>query len=463
MTKVSLDYSNMLATRLSEGGVTWTDLEGPLSHRFAEVYARVQAAEADGTLGFMALGEFRAGLAEIQAVADSFGQWFENLVVLGIGGSALGTRTVADAILGPLWNQGEGDSREHFPRLFVLENVDPESISDLLNRLDLRRTLFNVVSKSGSTAETMAQFLVVAERLREEMGEEAARGHLLFTTDPERGSLRELAEAEGIPTLAVPPNVGGRFSVLSPVGLFPAAATGVRVEALLEGAQAMAARCRTPNLLENPAGMLAVLLHRAHVEDGKGIHVLMPYSDRLRTLGLWFQQLWGESLGKIQTTVHGPVSVGPTPLPALGATDQHSQLQLFMEGPADKVVMFISQTHASDPLAIPHLYQGQDAMGYLGGHTLKELLDVERSATAEALRRQGRPNLHLELPKVNEESLGELLYLFQLTTVMAGFLYQVDPLDQPGVELGKVLTYGLMGRPGYPVPELDGGDPRAVV
>ncbi|MEX0980261.1 MAG: glucose-6-phosphate isomerase [Gemmatimonadota bacterium] len=463
MNPLKLDYNNMLAPRLDGSGMDPDALEGKVAERFRAAWEDVEARRATGEMGFFDLPWASHTLEQVQELADGFGQWFENLVVLGIGGSALGTRMLGDALLGPWWNEGDGEAREHYPRLYVLENVDPDTVADLLARLDLRKTLFNVVSKSGSTAETMAQYLVVADLLRREVGEEKVRGHFLFTTDPDAGPLRQLADAEGIPSLPVPPNVGGRFSVFSPVGLLPAAVTGIDIHALLAGAATMEERCRTPELRQNPAGMVASLLHAADTEGGAPIHVLMPYADRLRTVGLWFQQLWAESLGKAVDRAGNPVHTGPTPLPALGATDQHSQIQLFMEGPPDKVVVFVAVAESPDPVEIPPLHPGIPALSYLGGHSLKELLDTERRATAEALRLRGRPNMTVEVERVSAHTLGELVMLFQIATVYAGALYDVDPLDQPGVELSKELTYGLLGREGHERPDIDPGDPRWTI
>lgn len=488
MTPLTLDYNNMLAPRLegagpesaesdgarlndagtdgasrSAAGMDPARLEGELAERFRAAWDDVEARRATGEMGFFDLPWASHTLKEVQELADGFGQWFENVVVLGIGGSALGTRMLGDALLGPFWNEGDGESRDHYPRLYVLENVDPSTVADLLSRLEPRKTLFNVVSKSGSTAETMAQYLIIRELVEKEVGPEKVRGHFLFTTDPDAGALRQIAQAEGIPSLPVPPNVGGRFSVLSPVGLLPAAITGIDVAELLAGAAAMEERCRTPELGENPAGLLASLLHAADVEQGAPIHVLMPYADRLRSLGLWFQQLWAESLGKAVDRAGNAVHTGPTPLPALGATDQHSQVQLFMEGPRDKVVVFVAVADVSEPLPIPRLHPEIPAFSYLGGHTLKALLDTERRATAEALRLGGRPNMTLEIDVVGARQLGELVMLFQIATVYAGALYDVDPLDQPGVELSKQLTYGLLGREGHDRPRIDAGEDRWTV
>ena len=456
MSPLTLDYANLLSPAAGSGGIDPDRLGGDLADRFRASHAVFEERRADGQLGFLDLPYASATASRVQEVADSFGQWFENLVVLGIGGSGLGTTMLRDALLGPRWNESTDEQREYFPRLHVLDNADPVTVSELLDGLDLRRTLFNVVSKSGSTAETMAQYLVVRGRLASVVDEDKVRGHFLFTTDPERGALRKIADDEGIPTLAVPPNVGGRFSVLSPVGLLPAAACGIDVPALLKGAAEMEQRCREEELAKNPAGLLATLLHAADTELGRRIHVLMPYSDRLRSFGLWFQQLWAESLGKERTREDGVVEgVGPTPLPAVGAVDQHSQVQLFMEGPRDKVVLFVRVTDPEATVEIPSLYPEIDGLSYLGGHSLAELLDAEWRATAEALRQRERPNATIEIGRPDAEVLGAMVMLFQMATVYAGALYGVDPLDQPGVELGKRLTYGLLGRSGFDAPALD--------
>ncbi len=460
MPPLILDVNNMLAPALGDRGVDPDRIGTDLADRFRLAHAAVEARREAGDMGFMQLPYAVDSAAEVQTLADSFGQWFDNLVVLGIGGSALGAQAVRDALKGPLYNQLGDEEREYYPRLLVLDNVDPSSVRDLLSHIDVRKTLFNVVSKSGSTAETMAQFLVAWNLLVQEVGIDKAPGHFLFTTSPDRGSLRSMAEAEGVPALAVPDNVGGRFSVLSPVGLLPAAVTGVDIAALLAGARAVEERCRTDVLEENPAGLLATLLWAAHEEAGANVHVFMPYCDRLRSFAGWFQQLWAESLGKAVSTDGRTVHTGPTPLPAVGATDQHSQVQLFMEGPFDKVVLFLAVGDDGDPVAMGGAPTDDPGLAYLVGHTLAELMDAERKATAEALRRNGRPNMTLAVDRLDADRLGRLIMLFELATVYAAALYGVDALDQPGVELGKELTYGLLGRDGFQAIEIDPGAPR---
>jgi glucose-6-phosphate isomerase len=445
---IKLDYNNMLAPRLGDGrGLDPARIES-LNDRFGQIQADVEARRARGELGFYELPYAGEIVDHIETFAETVGQRFENLVVLGIGGSALGTIAMRTALLDNFWNELDDEAREYFPRLYVVDNPDPATFSALFRRIDPRQTLFNVVSKSGGTAETMSQLLIIREKLEAEIGD-GYRRHLLFTTDPENGVLRRLSAEEEIATFPIPSNVGGRFSVLSAVGLLPAAMTGIPIRELLAGARAMDERCRSTDLANNPAGMYAVLQFLADTELGAPIHVMMPYSDPLRDVADWFRQLWAESLGKRYSTNGSEVYVGPTPVKALGATDQHSQVQLYMEGPFDKTITFLSQLERSEDIVIPAIYPDIAELGYLGGHTLGELLQVEKEATEAALAQRGRLNMTIEVPRIDAHNIGELFFFLQVATVYAGALYDVDPLDQPGVELGKQLTYGIIGRPGF--------------
>jgi glucose-6-phosphate isomerase len=365
------------------------------------------------------------------------------VVLLGIGGSALGPIALRNSLLPASWNMLSAANRNGRPRLHVLDNVDPSTVTSLLERLELGATLFIVTSKSGGTAETMAQYLVVRDRL--DAGSRPAREHLVFVTDPERGALRRIALDEQITALAVPPNVGGRFSVLSPVGLLPAALTGIDVAALLRGAKEMRERCGA-TWEENPAGIFAVLQWLADTQCGRHGQVFMPYADALRDWAAWFVQLWAESLGKRRSD---GTHVGPTPIAALGATDQHSQVQLFMEGPNDKTVTFVTVRDDGDDLIIPSRHADIPDLAYLGGHSLGELLSIEQKATAGALAARGRLNMTLALGALDAAQIGGLIMLLELATAYAGELYGVNAFDQPGVELGKRFTYGMFGRPGF--------------
>jgi glucose-6-phosphate isomerase len=443
-----MSYGRMLADRLDgEHGLPRGRL-GELVRRFPAVQAEVRERRGAGEYGFYDLVDQSASVRQIARFAEGLGQAHDHVLVLGIGGSALGTRALLDALRAPAWNELDDEGRDFFPRLTVLENVDPTSVAAALKRIDPRRVLVNVVSKSGGTAETMAQYLVVRAWLDEALGPAAYR-HLVFTTDPARGALRELATQEGIATLTVPPGVGGRFSVLSPVGLLPAALVGIDIAGLLVGARAALDQAQSDDLLRNPAALYAGLHWAADTWLGARLHVLMPYTDRLRQLAEWYRQLWAESLGKRLDRRGQPVHTGPTPVGAVGATDQHSQVQLFMEGPFDKALTFIVVDDLGVDVPIPARAGLPADLAYLPGHSLGELLRAEYAATAAALARMGRMNLTLRLPDLSAASVGELLMFFQVATGYAGVWYGIDPFDQPGVELGKRLTYAAMGRPGY--------------
>ncbi len=445
---IRIDYSNMLAITDAEegggddetGGIPERDWTAAAA-RFEQVFAEVERLYDAGMLGFLDLPDDNDLLLQTKDFAYEAGGVFDDVVILGIGGSALGPIALRTALRPSGWNALDDAAREGKPRLHVLDNVDPETIAALLGRLVLARTLFVVTSKSGGTAETMAQFLVVYERLERE-GLDAAH-QMVFVTDPERGALRTLSRKLGIEALDIPANVGGRFSIFTPVGLLPAALMGIDVDDLLDGAADMARRCESDVLRENPAGVFAMLQWIADTRFGRHIHVLMPYADALRDFASWYVQLWAESLGKI--ALDG-THVGPTPLAALGATDQHSQVQLFMEGPADKTVTFLAVTARSTDVTIPTAFPDVAELSYLGGHTLGELIDIEQQATAGALAKRGRPNMTIHLDTVDAWHVGGLVMLLELATIYAGELYGVNPLDQPGVELGKNFAYALLGR-----------------
>ncbi|HKP48418.1 MAG TPA: glucose-6-phosphate isomerase [Gemmatimonadales bacterium] len=451
---IKLLYGRMLQENLDrEHGLHRAELQ-TLSGRFPSVQDEVRRRREAGDYGFYKLVDQGPTVRAIRTFAEGLGQAHDHVLVLGIGGSALGTKALLNALRPPAWNELDDEAREFFPRLTVLENVDPTSVAAALQRIDPRRVLVNVISKSGGTAETMAQYLVVRAWLEDALGAAAYR-HLVFTTDPSRGALRELAQRDHIATLDVPPDVGGRFSVLSPVGLLPAALVGIDIEGLLQGARLALERAEESDLLRNPAALYAALHHEADVSHGARIHVLMPYTDRLRELAEWYRQLWAESLGKCVDRQGNTVHTGPTPVGAVGATDQHSQVQLFMEGPYDKAITFVTVENFGVEVKIPapSVSSGGPALpadlAYLPGHTLGELLHAEYEATSAALAQMGRMNCTLRLPDLSAATIGETIMFFQLATGYAGVWYGIDPFDQPGVELGKRLTYAAMGRPGY--------------
>jgi glucose-6-phosphate isomerase len=268
-------------------------------------------------------------------------------------------------------------------------------------------------------------------------------------TDPEKGDLLKLARRLGLPALAVPPNVGGRFSVLTAVGLLPAAFLGVDVDQLLRGARDMRAHCWSAAPAENVGVVGAALLHLLATRRGRRLQVLMPYADALLHLADWYRQLWAESLGKRLDRGGRVVETGQTPVTSMGATDQHSQVQLYVEGPPDKVVTFLEVETFRKDLRIPRLHRDLPSLSYLGGKTLGQLLTAELRGTESALTAAGRPHFTYRIPRISAHTLGQLIYLFEFQTALSGELYDIDAFDQPGVEAGKIATYALMDREGY--------------
>ena len=434
-----LDYSNMM---ISPGGIdqkSWT----AAGKQFGDAKRGFDQLRAGGTVGFVELGGDRELLNQVEGFAAKSRGKFDDVVILGIGGSALGPIALRTALRPSGWNMLDDKARGGFPRLQVLDNVDPETIASLLNRVKLERTVFIVTSKSGGTAETMAQFLIVHDRLASAKLDVSKQ--MVFVTDPKQGALRPLAERLNVPALDIPPTVGGRFSVLTPVGTLPAALIGIDVKSLLAGAAEMAKRCQSTELASNPAGVYAMLQWLADTYLKKTIAVFMPYSDPLRDFADWFVQLWAESLGKKRPD---GTSVGSTPLAALGATDQHAQVQLFMEGPADKTVTFVAIKERGVDVQIPAGFADVKELGYLTGHSLAELIAIEQRATAGALAKRGRPNMTIYLDRIDAAHVGQLMMFLEIATAYAGQLYGIDAFNQPGVELGKEFAYALLGRPG---------------
>lgn len=440
--RIRLDVNNALETGCGSEGLRVADLEAGAAAASAAV-ASVQQRRVE--LGWPTLPE--QDISRVEQYVAQVRDQIDTFVVLGIGGSALGNIAVQTAINGPFYNVLSREKRGG-PRLFVLDNSDPEFNAGLLQTLDLQRTLFNVISKSGTTAETMASFLFYRQILVDQVGEANLKDHIVLTTDPEKGFLRQIGQREGWTMLELDPRVGGRFSVLTNVGLVSAAMTGVDIRALLAGAAYGEEVCREPDALRNPAA-LGALVNYLLDKKGKNIVVMMPYAQRLKDIADWFAQLWAESLGKKADRAGNAVRVGSTPVKALGATDQHSQVQLYVEGPYDKLINFLAVERYSDPVTIPPAYADLEGVSYLGGHTFQELIQAEQQATAIALSEAGQPNITHSLPEINAFTLGQLIMMLEMQTAIAGELLNINAFDQPGVEAGKVNTYALLGRTGY--------------
>ena len=363
--------------------------------------------------------------------------------MLGIGGSALGPIAIQQALNHLHYNELPAEKRGG-PRLYVEDNIDPERMAALMDVIDVKRTCFNVITKSGATAETMSQYLIVSEMLKKEVGEGWEK-HIIATTDHEKGNLIKLAKEHGFELFYIPSSVGGRFSELSPVGLLPAAVCGIDIREMLEGAAAMDKRCQSDDVWKNPALLEAVLQYIAMQDMEANIQVVMPYADSLKYMADWFCQLWAESLGKNVTRKGMAVNVGQTPTKALGVTDQHSQLQLYTEGPYDKVITFLKVGQFRNEYEISHGCEEFPDVAFLGGKTLNALIDAERRGTEYALYRAGRMSQTITLPEVNPYTIGQLLFFFEMATAYAGELLDVDAFNQPGVEGSKIASYAVLG------------------
>ena len=398
-------------------------------------------------LRWMNLGYSEETIWYVKEFASMVENRFDNILVLGIGGSALGGLAVTEALLKPYWNLLTSEQRNGLPRIFFLDNIDPDSINGLLNILDLKKTLVNVITKSGSTAETMSQYMIVKNILEREL-EDDYRKNIVVTTDKNVGILRQLADQEGYKTFVIPDDVGGRFSVFSAVGLLPFALVGIDIDELTNGIKDMDLALKNTDIHKNIAAQNALIHYLMDTKKGKNISVMMPYSSRLRYVSDWYAQLWAESLGKEFDNEGNKINVGPTPVKALGATDQHSQIQLYNEGPNNKLITFIRVDNFDTTLEIPKIFE-YTGIGYLGGKTINDLINAEADSTRVALSDYSRPTITISMDRINPYNLAQLLYMYEVQTAIAGELYHINTFNQPGVEQAKNYTYALMGRSGY--------------
>ena len=398
-------------------------------------------------LQWMNLGYNEETVWYVKEFASMVRNRFDNVLVLGIGGSALGGIAVTEALLKPYWNLLTKEQRNNYPRIFFLDNIDPDSINGLLQVLDLKKTLVNVITKSGDTAETMSQFMILRDLMQKELGDDY-RKHIVATTDKKMGVLNHIANQEGYKIFYVPDDVGGRFSVFSAVGLMPFALVGLDVDQIINGIKDMDLALKNTDINQNIAAQSALIHYLMDTKLGKKMSVLMPYSSRLKFVPDWFVQLWAESLGKEFNNNGEKVNVGLTPIKAVGATDQHSQVQLFNEGPNDKLITFIRVENFDTILEIPNAYE-YTGIGYLGGKSMNDLMNAEADSTTVSLLDYSRPNLTIMIDKIDEYNIAQLLYMFEVQTAIIGELYNINTFNQPGVEQAKNYTYALMGRAGY--------------
>lgn len=448
MDRISLNWKNASTRAVGQQhGVSEKDLAalaGPIK-KLTKQFADQRKA---GDLRFRELPYNEDMLDAIESQVEHFRDRCEVLIILGIGGSALGNIALQSALNPSTYNLMSDRTRSG-PQLFVLDNVDPEMIKATIDHLTpkIKKTIVNVISKSGETAETASQFILFRDLLQAKLGKKY-KDNILATTDPSEGTLREIVKAEGYRTLEVPPGVGGRFSVLSAVGLFSAAMCGIDIQALMEGARDMDKRVKEPDVLKNPAAMIAAV-HYVLNNRGKNMSVMMPYSNALYYLADWYRQLWAESLGKQNGLHKKNVFAGQTPIKALGTTDQHSQVQLYREGPNDKVITFLEVERFSSKLTIPDSMKHVQSLRYLAGSNFQSLINSEKLGTEYALLESQRPTMTINFPVISAQTVGQFIYLYEVATSYMGGLLDINTYDQPAVQLGKDATYALMGKSGF--------------
>lgn len=408
---IKLDLENLQKISATHG-ITANDLT-PYQNRISDYIQKIESRNQ----GFYKIPDDTETIRKIEEFAANNSQKYSHIVILGIGGSALGTICIQQA-LSHLYKT---------PRLIVLDNIDPVMMKEAEEAIEIDKTLFIVISKSGGTPETLAQYAYFREKAKKE--------NFVFITDPVRGLLRKIATEEDIPAFEIPENVGGRFSVLTPVGLLPAALLGFDIQKMISGAKKMKELFFSENFEQNLPYQIALIQYLLSIK-GKNMTVLMPYAQKLFKFSDWYRQLLAESIGKD--------GIGLTPIPALGATDQHSQSQLYNDGPNDKLIVFIKVKNKGTDVQIPFNLPHSEELDYLKNLSFGKLIDTEMHGTALALTEKDRPNLTMEIEEINEETIGELFMFFEAKVAFLGELFEINAYDQPGVELSKQLTKQLL-------------------
>ncbi|MDD5726586.1 MAG: hypothetical protein PHC53_04270 [Patescibacteria group bacterium] len=399
-------------------------------------HAAVLNLHKDKEQGWLEILDDKQYLTEIDSLVKKFSK-FKNCLVLGIGGSDLGSRAILAAMR---------DNGKKTKLWFAGDTTDPEEVSRVLDAMPWDKTCINVISKSGGTLETMAAFFEARQRLINKVGAKKAAERIICTTDPEKSDLRDLAISKGYSLLSVPQNIGGRFSVLTAVGLFPLALAGINVKSLLKGAIATRDDWMNHQGTTHAIDRFAAWQVAHETRKKRNMHILFAYAACLGPMANWWRQLWAESLGKAVRKNGHPNHFGPTPIVAIGPTDQHSQLQLYQDGPDDKIYTFLTSATSRSKMKVPVGAKSFGPMSNAAGRSFEQLLQAEAHGTINALLDVKRPLGVLDLKKINEESVGALIVFLEIATAIAGELYEINAYDQPGVEASKRRARELLTR-----------------
>lgn len=445
---IKYDFNYFMEENIGkECGISMDELGG-IRGKAQAALERMERERSEGRLGFLDIPSRTGVLKDIEKFHRDVKGRFSTVGLIGIGGSALGPQAIKNALSHLYLNELDGEKRGDRCRVFFFDNVDPYEIHSITDVMDIKETLLLVISKSGGTTETNANFAVLLDMLKKKVGGRY-KEHVVAITDPEGGVLRKIATDEGFASFPIPSNVGGRFSVLTPVGLVASAFMGVDIGGLIEGAGDALNRYYGNELMKNAPLLGAAFHYLFDKKRNMRINVLMPYTRKLFLFADWYRQLWAESLGKNKDIFGGDTVTGLTPVSALGVIDQHSQLQLYLEGPNDKVITFLKLDQFEGDVEIPEFYKGIPELDYISHRSLRELNRFEESATELVLKNASRPNASVILSKLDSKNVGEFIMFMELQTAYAGYLYDINPYDQPAVEQGKRYAFGLLNRPGF--------------
>lgn len=438
--RIKLDYNYLTNDFIGDEGISKSEIDNTIDilEKASDNFWS-KKGKGNDFLGFIDLPDYNEEeIDNIIKTAQDFSEKIDSLIILGIGGSYLGAKALFDALKSNYYNELSREKRK-FPKIyFEGNNLDTDSINNLFELLEEKKEKFGVlvISKSGTTIETAAVFRIFQQKVKELYGDKHNE-YIVAITDEKKGKLKEISDKEGYKTFVIPDNVGGRYSVLTPVGLLPAAMFGVDIKKLLDGAKLMKNILSTEDLYNNPAYMYAVLQYLMY-KKGKNVSIMAMWSKSIESLGFWYDQLSAESLGKD--------GLGRIPLTIVNTRDLHSRGQEIQEGPRNTVVTNVFIEKSNKDILFPYDKENIDSLNYLENKSINSMLKGAFEGTNFAYLKENRPTVDIILPELNEYTIGQFFYMLEVSTVIEGYLFDINPLDQPGVEAYKKFMFANLGR-----------------
>ncbi|GIW21692.1 MAG: glucose-6-phosphate isomerase [Candidatus Sericytochromatia bacterium] len=438
--KIKLDYNYLMSDFIGQEGISKSEIEKSIEKlKIASDNFWNRKGKGNDFLGFIDLPDYNKNeLDNIIKVASEFSNKIDSLIILGIGGSYLGTKAIFDALKPNYYNELSKEKRKYPKVYFEGNNLDANSINNLFELIEEKKEKFGIVviSKSGTTIETAVAFRLFQQKAKEFYGSNYNE-YIIAITDKSKGKLKEIADKDGYKTFVIPDNVGGRYSVLTPVGLLPSAMFGINIEELLKGAKFMKEICSSSNVYENPAYMYALLQYLMY-KKRKNISIMAMWSKSIESLGFWYDQLCAESLGKEEK--------GRIPITVVNTRDLHSRGQQIQEGQRNMIVTNVFIERLRKDIIFPNDKENIDGLNYLQGKCIHDMLKGAFEGTNFAYLKEKRPTIDIILPRLNEFTIGQFFYMLEVSTVIEGYLLDINPLDQPGVEAYKKFMFANLGR-----------------